>query len=148
MWWNLMGKIWSHVKKIGSFERKITVLNGDVQCLIDWEGDIWVKIWRWWSKPCMYFFVLRFYFWGAWVAQWVKPLPSAQVMIPGSWNGAPHPHLALCSAGNLLPPPPLPASLPTCDLSFSLSNLRWLLILIIKKHMYYCVTDINFNISF
>ncbi|XP_059248681.1 thiamine transporter 2-like isoform X2 [Mustela nigripes] len=27
---------------------------------------------------------------GAWVAQWVKHLPSAQVMIPGSWDGAPH----------------------------------------------------------
>ena len=44
----------------------------------------------------------------------LKPLPSAQVMIPGSWDGAPH--RALCSAGSLLPPLSLPASLPTCDL--------------------------------
>ena len=27
---------------------------------------------------------------GAWVAQLVKPLPSAQVMIPESWDRAPH----------------------------------------------------------
>ena len=53
--------------------------------------------------------------WGAWVAQWVKPLPLAQVMIPASWDRAPH--QALCSAGSLLPPLSLPASLPTCDLS-------------------------------
>ena len=26
--------------------------------------------------------------WGAWVAQSVKPLPLAQLMIPGSWDGA------------------------------------------------------------
>ena len=38
---------------------------------------------------------------GAWVAQWVKPLPSAQVMISGSWDQGPH--RALCSAGSLLP---------------------------------------------
>ena len=31
----------------------------------------------------------------------LKPLPSAQVMIPGSWDRAPH--RALCSAGSLLP---------------------------------------------
>ena len=51
---------------------------------------------------------------GTWVAQWDKPLPSAQVMIPGSWDQALH--WALCSAGSLLPPLSLPASLPTCDL--------------------------------
>ena len=44
----------------------------------------------------------------------LKPLPSAQVVIPGSWDGAPHG--ALCSAGSLLPLLSLPASLPTCDL--------------------------------
>ena len=44
----------------------------------------------------------------------LKPLPSAQVMIPGSWDRAPH--RALSSAGSLLPPLSLPASLPTCDL--------------------------------
>ena len=47
---------------------------------------------------------------GAWVAQWVKPLPSARVMISGSWDRAPH--RALCSAGNLLLPLPLPAAPP------------------------------------
>ena len=51
---------------------------------------------------------------GAWVAQWVKPLPSAQVMISGSWDRGPH--RALCSAGSLLPPLSLPASLPTFNL--------------------------------
>ena len=57
---------------------------------------------------------------GAWVAQWVKPLPLAQVMISGSWDQAPH--WTLCSAGILLLPLSLPGSLPTCDLSLSLSN--------------------------
>ena len=56
---------------------------------------------------------------GTWVAQWVKPLPSAPVVIPESWDQALH--RALCSAGSLLPPLSLPASLPTCDLSLSLS---------------------------
>jgi len=37
---------------------------------------------------------------GVWVAQWVEHLPSAQVMIPGSW--------APCSAGSLLLSLPLP----------------------------------------
>ena len=44
----------------------------------------------------------------------LKPLPSAQVMISGSWGQALH--RALCSAGSLLPPLSLPASLSTCDL--------------------------------
>ena len=39
---------------------------------------------------------------GAWVTQSVKHLPSAQVMIPGSWDRAPH--QAPCSAGRLLLP--------------------------------------------
>nr|XP_054367840.1 uridine diphosphate glucose pyrophosphatase NUDT22 isoform X3 [Mirounga angustirostris] len=34
---------------------------------------------------------------GAWVAQMVKRLPSAQVMVPGSWNRVPH--RAPCSLG-------------------------------------------------
>ena len=37
---------------------------------------------------------------GAWVAQWVKPLPSAQVMIPGAWDRVLH--WAFRSAGSLL----------------------------------------------
>jgi len=48
------------------------------------------------------------------VAQLVKRLPSAQVMIPGSWDRAPH--WAPCSAESLLLPFPLPAALPTCAL--------------------------------
>ena len=44
----------------------------------------------------------------------LKPLPSAQVMVSGSWDQAPY--QALCLAGSLLPPLSLPASLPTCDL--------------------------------
>ena len=61
--------------------------------------------------------------WGAWVAQWVGPLPSA----PGS--GRDPAVLELSPAlGSLLSGEPaslllsLPASLPTCDLSLSLSN--------------------------
>ena len=38
--------------------------------------------------------------WGCLVAQSVAHLPSAQVLIPGSWDGALC--LAPCSAGNLL----------------------------------------------
>jgi len=56
--------------------------------------------------------------WGAWVAQLVGRLPSAQVMIPGSWDQAPH--RAPCSAGSLLLP--LPLLLPLLVLSLSLSN--------------------------
>ena len=42
---------------------------------------------------------------GAWVAQLVKGLPSAWVMIPRSWDGALH--WVPCSAGSLfLPLPP------------------------------------------
>ena len=40
------------------------------------------------------------------VAQSVQHLPSAQVMIPGSWSQAPH--RAPCSVGSLLLPLPLP----------------------------------------
>uniref|UniRef100_M3Z7Y0 Uncharacterized protein n=1 Tax=Mustela putorius furo TaxID=9669 RepID=M3Z7Y0_MUSPF len=47
---------------------------------------------------------------GARVAQWVKPLPSAQVMISGSWDRVPH--RVLCSAGSLLPS--LSLCLPLC----------------------------------
>uniref|UniRef100_A0A452U7X2 Acyl-CoA-binding protein n=1 Tax=Ursus maritimus TaxID=29073 RepID=A0A452U7X2_URSMA len=44
---------------------------------------------------------------GAWVAQMVGHLPSAQVMISGSWNGALC--RAPCSAESLLLPLPTPA---------------------------------------
>ena len=56
--------------------------------------------------------------WDAWVAQSIKHLPSAQGVIPGYWDRAPH--RAPCSAGLLLPLP-LPAA-PPAVLSLSLSN--------------------------
>ena len=57
-------------------------------------------------------------FGGAWVAQCVKSLPSAQVMISGSWDQAPHQTLLSREHASHLHPP-LPASMPTCDLSLS-----------------------------
>ena len=51
------------------------------------------------SKKC---YIKNSKFRGAWVAQWVKPLPSAHVMVSGSWDRALH--QAFCSAGSLLPP--------------------------------------------
>ena len=53
-----------------------------------------------------------------WVAQSVKHLPSAQVMIPGSWDGGPHSSGLLLSGKPASPSP----SLPACALSFSLSR--------------------------
>ena len=53
---------------------------------------------------------------GTWVAQLVKHLPWAHVMILGAWNSAPC--WAPCSAGSLLLPLPLPPS-PLLVLSFS-----------------------------
>ena len=57
----------------------------------------------------------------SWVAQLVKHLPLAQVMIPGSWDRVLH--QVLCSVGSLLLP--LPAAPPGCaclhTLSLSLS---------------------------
>ena len=50
---------------------------------------------------------------GAWVAQLVKCLPSAQVMIPGFWDQALH--RAPCLAGSLLLP--LPAVPCACAVS-------------------------------
>ena len=63
---------------------------------------------------------------GPWMAQSVKCLPSAHVIIPGSLDGAPH--WASCSAGSLLLPLPLPLPPPDA-LSLSLclslkSNLK------------------------
>ena len=57
-----------------------------------------------------------------WVAQSVKRLPSAQVMILGSWG--PVPHLAPCSVGSLLLPPPLSLPLLMLSLPFSLSQIN------------------------
>ena len=68
---------------------------------------------RCWNKSDIAGLFKQFFFSGAWVAQWVKPLPSAQVMISGSWDRVRH--RALCSAGSLLPP-----SLPACFWSLSL----------------------------
>lgn len=49
---------------------------------------------------------------GAWGAQWVKPLPSAQVMIPQSWDRVPL--RAPCSVESLFLSLPLPATLLAC----------------------------------
>ncbi|XP_064427490.1 nucleic acid dioxygenase ALKBH1 isoform X1 [Mirounga angustirostris] len=49
----------------------------------------------------------------------VKRLPSAQVMIPGSWDRAPH--RAPCSAGSLLLPLPLPLLVFLLSLSLTIS---------------------------
>ena len=57
---------------------------------------------------------------GAWVAQSVKQLPSARVMIPGFQDGAPH--QAPCSVGDLFLPLPLPFPLFMLSLLLSLSS--------------------------
>ena len=61
---------------------------------------------------------------GTWVAQWVKPLSLAQVMISGSWDGAPLPirlpaQQGVCFYLALCPPLPPPYS---CSLSLSQIN--------------------------
>ena len=56
---------------------------------------------------------------GTWVAQLVKLLPSAEVMISGSWDQAPG--WAPCSAGSLCLPLPLLVH-PTSSCDISLSN--------------------------
>ena len=57
--------------------------------------------------------------WGAWVAQSVKHLTSAQVMIRGSWDRALH--QAPCSTGSPLLPLSLPLLVHVLSLSHSLS---------------------------
>ena len=57
---------------------------------------------------------------GAWVAQSVKRLPSAQVVISGSWDRAAHGtscSLGVCFSLSLCP-------FPTCALSPSLSQIN------------------------
>ena len=95
------------------------------------ERSKWVKECQVWHKYVPHS-ILRFKIWwhkgwgqlkkicfqGAWVAQSVKHLPSAQVMIPGSWDWAPH--WAPCSGGTLLLP--LPLFLHELVLSFSQIN--------------------------
>ena len=59
--------------------------------------------------------------WGAWVAQLVKRLPSAQVTITGSWD--PALGQAPCSVGSLLFPLP-PLLLTPLVLSLSLTKIN------------------------
>ena len=63
-------------------------------------------------------FLLKTLSWGAWVAQPVKHLPLAKVMILRSWNRVPH--WAPCSVGSLLLPLP-PSAVCACSSSLSLS---------------------------
>jgi len=59
---------------------------------------------------------------GTWVAQSVKHLPSAQVMISGSQDRVPH--QAPSSVGSLLLPLPLPLCLLVLSLSLPLSQIN------------------------
>jgi len=72
--------------------------------------------------------------WGAWVAQMVKHLPSAQVMIPGSWDQALCP--APCSAGSLLLLLPLPPLLFFFSFSLPLKSINKTFKKIKKKEKY------------
>ena len=60
--------------------------------------------------------------WGAWVVQWVKCLPSAQVLISGSWDGAPPQDP--CLVGSLLLLPPLPLLVHALSLYLSLKSIK------------------------
>ena len=67
-----------------------------------------------------------------WWLSGLKPLPSAPVMVSGSWDQAPH--WALCSGGACFP---FSLCLPLCLLVISLSvkiNKYNFLKIIIKKH--------------
>ena len=66
---------------------------------------------------------LNLYFPSAWVAQSVKRLPLARVIIPRSSDGAPHE--ASCSAGSLPLTLPLPTPhLYSLSLAHSLSQIN------------------------
>ena len=60
--------------------------------------------------------------WSAWVAQLVKHLTLAQVMISGSRDGALH--WALCSEGSLSSPSPSSSFAPLHALLLSLSQIN------------------------
>ena len=63
----------------------------------------------------------------AWVAQWVRHLALAQVMISGSWDRALR--WASCSAGSLVLHLPLQLALlvlSLCQIKSFLKRLRWL----------------------
>jgi len=59
--------------------------------------------------------------WGHLGGSVVKRLPSAQVMISGSWDRAPH--QAPCPAESPLLPLPLPAAPRLCSLPFSVKQI-------------------------
>ena len=72
---------------------------------------------------------------GAWVAQWVGPLPSAQVMISGSWDRVPHRALSAQQGASF------PSSLSACLSVYlwSLSNK------FLKKPPTCCLQETNFK---
>ena len=61
-------------------------------------------------------------FWGTWVAQSVKHLPLAQVMIPGSWDPALHQAPLLLPL--LLPLPFLPTHVSSLSFMLSLKEIK------------------------
>ena len=86
------------------------------QCL---DYCSFIVIWKSGSvSPSTLFFFSSVMARDAWVAQSVKHLPSAQVMIPGSWDQVAH--QAPCSMGSLLLSLPAPSS--AYSLSLSLTN--------------------------
>ena len=114
--------------KIGVYRLIKLCLNGDQFKLSD-IFNCHPVIWRWYY---LYFKIniLQLHFkrrnsWGAWVAQLVKHLPSAQVMIPESWDQALH--WVPCSARSLL------LSLPLTPLMLSISFALSLAVFQINK---------------